>query len=305
MPDPTPTFQLTWGWLVVVYLFIAGVGAGAYLTSWWARLRGLDERVARMGRYLAAPLVVFGTALLFFDLGAGLHNPLRVIWLFAHPTSIMTLGTWILVIFVILSIIETYVPLVLRKFRNIEVKIPAWVGVVTAVFAVFVMVYTGLLLGVVGAVPFWNSAVLPVLFAASAISTGMAATLGAVILTSRSSEGMERFGGAHIAFLGIEAALMGLFLFFAATSQDNPARFSFAAVIGGDFAVAFWLGFLIIGLVIPLVYNLAARQEKLGKALHSPVMVLVECACVLIGGYLLRYLVVAAGSFGHVFVSVG
>lgn len=302
MPTPIPAPQTTWGWLVVIYLFVAGVGAGAYLTSWWTERHDFPPHLSAAGRYLAAPLVIAGTAMLFFDLGAGFSQPWRVIGLYTHPTSMMSLGTWVLSIFVVLALIDGYAPLVrwhgarLPRFRRL--------GTVTAVFAVFVAVYTGLLLGVVSAVPFWNNPVLPVLFAVSAVSTGMAATLAGTVIVSHRGEGAAKFGRLHVGFIGAEAVVLALFLFFAATSPQEAARSSFDALIGGGFAVPFWLGLVVVGLALPFVYDVFAHRDAFTTVLHSPAPILIESAFVLVGGFVLRYLVVCAGSIDHVFVSV-
>ncbi|MCL2471972.1 MAG: polysulfide reductase NrfD, partial [Propionibacteriaceae bacterium] len=230
MPNLTPTLQLTWSWLVVIYLFIAGVGAGAYLTSFWAGLRGWSERVVSVGRYLAAPLVIVGTGMLVFDLGAGKTDPLRIFGLFTHPSSMMSLGTWLLSIFIILAVIDGYSPL-LGKIPRWRGKVPRfkWLSVVTAVFALCVAIYTSLLIGVVGAIPFWNSPILPVLFVVSALSTGLVATLAGAVIVSRKSADLSlgNFGPIHIGLLSIEMVVVFLFLFFAGMSHQAPVTFSF------------------------------------------------------------------------------
>lgn len=296
MPVTTAIPQTVWGWLIIIYLFIAGVGAGAYLTAWWAGVRGLSERVSRIGRYIAPVLVIVGTGMLFFDLGAGFSDPVRIFGLYTHPSSMMTLGTWILTIFAVLSIIDGYGPLV--KIRRFPV-----LSAITAVFALFLAIYTGLLLGVNGSVPLWNNALLPVLFVVSALSTGMAATLLCAVIVSRKGEDAEKFGRLHIAVIVIEAAVAALFLFFAAKSQAPAANWSFDAIISGQLAGAFWIGFVVIGLVVPLVYNLIALSKSLSGVMHSPALVAIECLCVLAGGLMLRYIIVTGGAIDHFFVS--
>ncbi|MDR1264862.1 MAG: polysulfide reductase NrfD [Propionibacteriaceae bacterium] len=301
MPDPIPAEQTTWGSLVVIYLFIAGVGAGAYLTAWWAERRGLSDRVAVVGRRLAGPLVALGALLLVFDLGAGLTHPWRIVWLYTHPTSMMSLGIWILSVFMVLAVIDGYASLV--KFRGRRLPRLRALGTVAAVTAVGVMVYTGLLLGVIGAVPFWNNPALPLLFLVSALSTGMAATLAGSVIVSRRADGVAAFGGLHIGLVGTEALVLAVLLFFAATSHQATTRSSFQAITQGGLAPVFWLGLVTLGLAVPLVYNLIGRRPA-GAVLHAPVPVLLECAAVLIGGFLLRHLIVAAGMVGHGFVSI-
>lgn len=287
------TLQTVWGWPVIIYLFLAGVGAGAYLTSWWSGLRGIKGPLAAVGRYVAPPLVAVGTVFLIFDLGAGRMHALRIFGLYTHPTSMMSLGSWILTIFLILAVIDAYGPFA-------HVRRTGWLGAVTAVFAGAVAIYTGALLGVIRAIPFWNNALLPVLFVLSALSTGLAASfLGALLADTRTWREIEAFGGLHVAVVATEAVVLALFLLFAANGPD-AARFSYRLVVGGRFAAAFWVGFVAIGLAVPLVYGLLSRTRSLTRILQAPAWVAVESVLVLVGGFYLRYLIVSAGATGRI-----
>ena len=63
--------QKQWGWLIAVYLFIAGAGAGAYLTGAIAGFLGPAwDSVARIGVLLGWPSVFVGSILLILDLGS-------------------------------------------------------------------------------------------------------------------------------------------------------------------------------------------------------------------------------------------
>ncbi len=60
--------------------------------------------------------------------------------------------------------------------------------------------------------------------------------------------------------------------------------------MAGGFAVAFWLGIVVLGLVVPLVLEAwSLKQQGLGLAAVAGV-------CLLIGGILLRYAVLSAGA---------
>ncbi|MCL2482576.1 MAG: polysulfide reductase NrfD, partial [Propionibacteriaceae bacterium] len=111
-------------------------------------------------------------------------------------------------------------------------------------------------------------------------------------------------GPIHIGLLSIEMVVVFLFLFFAGMSHQAPVTFSFHAVVTGPFAASFWIGLVVVGLAVPLVYNLLAHRTSLAAKLHAPGFVLAESLCVLVGGFMLRYLIVFAGSVGHVFVTI-
>jgi len=82
--------QSTWGWLIAWYLFLAGVGAGAYIVSVLADFLGFKSRLAsKIGVALGAPLVLVGTILLFLDLG----QPMGFVYIFNNPSSMITIGS--------------------------------------------------------------------------------------------------------------------------------------------------------------------------------------------------------------------
>ncbi len=69
--------ELTWGLPVILYLFLAGVGAGALTVSASVLLRGggggfggQHYEIARYGAFLAPVPVMVGCAMLIFELGS-------------------------------------------------------------------------------------------------------------------------------------------------------------------------------------------------------------------------------------------
>ena len=61
--------QTSWGWLIAVYLFLAGIAAGAYICAFvsWSKFRG-DNLISRVGIFLAAPCLGLSILFLFFDI---------------------------------------------------------------------------------------------------------------------------------------------------------------------------------------------------------------------------------------------
>ncbi len=194
-----------WNWTVAVYLFIAGVSAGAFIIS--AAGYFLDKikyaRIVRIGAYIAPFPVIAGTLCLIYDL----ERP-YLFWklLFSfQPTSVMWLGTWLLILFFILSFAHFYICLpekydvvtviqrMQNRYRRIKIfrslasnsvvlllrqenlaKRQNLIAGLGSVMAVGVGIYTGILLGALSARPFWNSPVLPMLFLLSALKAGTA-----------------------------------------------------------------------------------------------------------------------------------
>ena len=81
--------QTTWGWLIVIYLFLGGLGDGAFLCSALAYkgfLGSLNERFYKFGFLLAPVEVIIGTELLLFDLApSAAINHIKILKLYTRP----------------------------------------------------------------------------------------------------------------------------------------------------------------------------------------------------------------------------
>jgi formate-dependent nitrite reductase membrane component NrfD len=276
-----------WGWLIIIYLFLGGLGAGAYVTAFAAEkgylgnVPGLD----RAGYFMSGPIVAFGTILLVFDLGQGFYKPWLILGMVVNTQSVMAWGVYILTAFILIAFIKSY-------FLGKEFATPI-LDYAGLFLALVTAIYTGLLLMVVQAIPFWNSYLLPILFVISALSTGLsAATLMAKFCTGEEGEGL--IPKIH-AFL-IAAEILTVIMFFNLVlegAQGPAAAMSALQLISGSLCFAFWILFLGIGLLIPLVvFALKAFQHKE----FSASTLSYSKMGVLIGGFTLRYVIVFAAT---------
>src|SRR5512142_1040074 len=140
-----------WGPLIAWYLFLAGMGAGAYMVAWGASVLGTKyQPLVKPGVLLAAPLVAIGSGLLLLDLG----NPLRFFLGFLRPqSSMISVGIFIITVFILLGLVHI-VALLWPSRVKLSKKALAWLSGITAVFALATAIYTCLLIVVVKAVPF-------------------------------------------------------------------------------------------------------------------------------------------------------
>jgi formate-dependent nitrite reductase membrane component NrfD len=131
------------------------------LTSSYAARKYPEAVTVRVaGRLISPVLMGIGLLLLIVDAEAGLKDPLRFIYLFTNFNSVMTIGTYFISLFMVAA---AYIALIEILKKDI-IKIAEYVGIV---FAVATAIYTGFLIGVIGAVPLWNTAILPILFVVS------------------------------------------------------------------------------------------------------------------------------------------
>lgn len=285
------TFEPIWGAIIAWYLFLAGLGGGAFVTAALVRWKYPQAAgIRRIGHIIAPLAVVVGLLLLMIDAKAGLHNPLRFVFLLSNFGSVMTWGVVFLGAFTLLSVATAALEFMHRP-------VPWWLEVAGSVLAVCVAAYTGALLGVCKTFPLWNTAILPVLFLASAMSTGAASVFLAALLRCRNE--FHQITAAlklHLVFPVVETVLVVALLFV--TQYNSVAGLeSVASLVAGSWAPLFWVGFAVIGLCGPLameVWLLFFAPEPFERGSRGRLVSAVANAGVLVGGFLLRFLIVVA-----------
>ena len=167
--------------------------------------------------------------------------------------------------------------------------------------AIGTAVYTGVLLSAVGpAVPLWSLPILPslalpimpVLFLVSALSTGLGATydLAATVAMPRFRGQSRAMDLIHIVVIALETILIGILL-ITSLSSGGAAAESARMVMFGPLGWIFWLGVVLVGLIIPFVVHTLA----VGSGRHFLWAGIGSGAGSLIAGLLLRYLIITAG----------
>ena len=258
------SFEPIWGAIIAWYLFLAGLGGGAFITSaflGWRHPEAVNMR--KVGHLIAPIVVIIGLCLLMFDAEGGLHNPLRFALLLTNFGSVMTWGVVFLGGFTIVAIIVVVLDF-LKK------SVPVWLDIVGVLFAVCVAVYTGALLGVCKTFPLWNNALLPILFLVSAVSAGMASVL--LVAVVRHADEFNRVGVLkkfHFCLPIIELVLVASLMFI--TSFNSVAGWnSVMSLLVGQYAPLFWIGLVAIGLVLPTALEqLRLRRRRAGGRLPA------------------------------------
>ena len=281
---------MVWGPMIAWYLFLAGASAGAFLTSAFVEVKYPESVKMRVAGRIIAPIFLgIGLVMLMLDAEAGLHNPLRFFWLIANPGSVMTLGVYFICVFMPVALVSALLE-VLKK------PVPKWLTWVGIVFAFAVAAYTGFLLGVVKAFPLWNNAVLPILFVVSALSAGLAATsLVGLIVDRERFEQMWLIKKSHVILSAIEMVVLATMLVIVSAGSVEGAA-SVYSLVAGQYAPAFWGGIVLLGLVAPFLIEgypvfIAKRVET---STTSMVVSVIGEAGVLVGGFMLRLLVILA-----------
>jgi formate-dependent nitrite reductase membrane component NrfD len=319
--------EVPFGFLIVIYLFLGGMSAGLFFVSALGTLllhRGdpACERIARVGGLLAPWPVALGSGVLIFDLGQ-MHK-FYELFLLIRLDSPMSMGSWLLILFVAVSMVYFWVWLPNPTIERVWARLPErlqnlrlasrliqlllWNGrsklafplaLVGAPTAIGVGVYTGVLLGVIQGRPFWNISLLAQMFLFSALSSGCALLVLALALQRRAfSEREARFlYGVDIAFIMLELFIVVPYVLHGALFP-LAARGSLSPILGGPFTIPFWVLFLTVGMLTPLaieLYEIKPGAYERPKFHSNRLLAGVAASLILFGGFMLRYVFVYGG----------
>jgi len=279
-----------WNWIVVIYLFLAGISAGAFVISALAYFIGKEthERIVRIGAYIAPFPLLLGILHLIYDL----ERPsfFWKLFLTFRPNSVMSLGAWLLLLFSLLSFLHLYLWLpdrfnllaLLRRLPNrfAEMRIVkaimssssrsfwgrenllrlrGWVALVGTLLSICVGIYTGILLGALVARPFWNNPILPLLFLLSAMKTGIAAVLlAAFVMIGLKKMKREEMDASKLLIhftdlILVVLCIIAVFLFiFGLCVSTKSSCEAVKLIMGGEFTLPFWLLVVGVGMLLPL-----------------------------------------------------
>lgn len=279
-----------WAWQIYIYFFVGGVGVGAHLASVMGQLVGWkDAAFFRTCRYTTMIAMIISPIMLIWDLGRPERflNMLRIVKL----RSPMSTGSWALSAFGGLSGLvgarqaadDGLIKLLPYGdfFTKLAKLIPAkFISVVSLPVALYVGAYTGILL-IATSIPLWarNWLLMGPLFLSSAVSTGLS-WVSFVLHLGRWGETRTLYAlhRAERIVLVIEGVLLAASLI----RTGRWAKPLFSKHLGPLFVG----GSIIGGIIVPFV--LSFGKETRNKSLVSGGLVLV-------GGYLLRYVMVRGG----------
>ncbi len=319
--------HLMWSWPIYGYLFMAGVGAGATAVSAFVYLRGAEGNfgaryyeIAKFGALIGPLPVILGTGLLIFELG----RPFRAFnimasnfWFKVINPSPMNFGGWFLLLFGVIAAVYALCFFDWRRIlggplgAKLDSLARSWrtpLAGVCAPLAIATAIYTAILLGAMPSRPLWNSPVLWALFTVSALSTGIAAIMLANRFSHRSGrdpQGDQLFHNSgywltisDAILITLELIIIALFIMYAYLTVFNQ-RYAIEVLLpGGELGTVFWTGVVLVGLVIPLLAEsfFVLRKAASGGEFRVPYAVEVALpVAVLIGGFVLRYVIVVGG----------
>ncbi len=302
--------SLVWDWIIAIYLFLAGMSAGAVMISIYLKRKVIQGHPSTNGIIKATAIlapfgIIAGLVILIFHL----TKPWSFwkIMIFYNTSSVMSMGVmlfqiymvvlfaWIAIIFKddLLKLLNGRLPIV-NKVVGIISKYENSIELFLGFLAVMLAAYTGFLLSALKTYPLLNNPVLPILFLFSSLSSGAAACLLFGIVGfkesahSASVKWIHKFERPVVVF-----ELFVLFAFFSGLYFGGGQRevAVMAAIGGGFWASWFWYGVIGLGMLVPLGLNAVSSDG----VKHNKAFIMLVTTLSLIGVLMLRTFILYAG----------
>lgn len=298
-----------WPLLIDLYFFLGGLAGGVFVIATIANL--LDGRryrdIVRVGYYIAFLAILPGPIFLIVDLGL----PTRFLHMFmvSKPSleigmnsftvgpfhlkllSPMNAGAWALLgfsLFAFLAALDVF-----REDRGgrsmSTLRVVA--GVIGGFFGFFLAAYPGVLLGATARPLFISAHWLGALFLVVGASSGGAAiALILSLLGSQARDSLSRLMRFTAFALVLQLAALVLFIVAVQTAGSTGIAQALAQLLSGPYSLTFWLGAVVIGIVVPLALQFLGGIKK-----AAPGITVLVSALILIGGFVVKYVIIAAG----------
>ncbi len=303
-----PTLHI-WDWRVAIYLFLGGLTGGLMAMSAVANLRPgkvvpRDKPCCWRVPVLAPILLSVGMLFLFLDLELKAH--MFSFYMTFEPLAPMSWGSWLLVLI--------YPPMILYAFAAVpdELKVEMKDGFlkrfadtmrphllklarINFVCGVMLAIYTGILLSTFVARPLWNSAILPVLFLVSGMSTGTAL----MIIMAGRDEVKLFFTKIDIWLIFTEITVL-LLLFYGHYTSDAVHQAAIMPFFNTSHQFfPYFLSIVALGIFLPLAIVLKFLEVKGEQSIqistYGKFLMNASAILVLLGGLVVRFALVYAG----------
>jgi formate-dependent nitrite reductase membrane component NrfD len=162
-------------------------------------------------------------------------------------------------------------------------------AVMAGIFAFGTGIYGGFIMNYCKSVPFWNTGILPLVFILAGVADGFGLIMGISLAG----------GGGDIAtaelwsrvMLAVNAVIIIIYM-MSASYTSAVAKLSVRELIVGRVAVAFWLGIVVLGIVVPLAISVSSLYME---SELSSVLLITAIVCHTLGAFALKYCLLKAG----------
>ncbi|MCX5875598.1 MAG: polysulfide reductase NrfD [Deltaproteobacteria bacterium] len=286
------TRDVPWGLLIAAYVFFVVSSTGLCLVSSIGHVFGVEafKPIAKRSVFMAIVTIVAG----FFVIGFEIENPWRMPiynMLSPNPTSnIWWMGT----------LYGAYLFFMVVEFALLQMekhKTAGMLGLLGVISGIAAHSNLGAVFGLLSGREFWHGPYMPIYFITSAMMSGCAAVIFFHCLGYRANgwKMSEKLEASLMSTAKLGATLIAVIMFFTTwkmitgISGQPPGKYeAMMALVNGPYAINFWLGEVMLGMVIPFAMILAARAKNIPVLFWASVSGIV-------GIFFMRYDLVVVG----------
>ncbi|TCP95538.1 respiratory nitrite reductase-specific menaquinol--cytochrome-c reductase complex subunit NrfD [Cricetibacter osteomyelitidis] len=309
---PFQSPNLIWDSSIAIYLFLLGISSGAVqLAIAYKRTHKLENPSAnwiiRAAAILGPSTVIIGLLLLIFHLARPWtfwylmfnyqFNSVMSMGVMLFQVYMLALVFWMAVIFKddLEKLLNRFAPkltFVVKWIAKLE-RLNGLVEVILFILAAVLGAYTGFLLSALISYPMLNNPVLPALFLASGTSSGIAATFLVILIAGKLKGDSHEVHFMHKFEVPIMVTELGLIVcfFVGLYFGGGQKTVSLYNALSGFWGAVFWIGVMLIGILIPILANLTAKDSLK----YNRTFIIWISIFDLIGVLCLRYFILYAG----------
>ncbi len=302
------TDQVPWGLWITIDLSAIALGAGAFTLSAVVYLFGLKrfQPIVRLAVFVG--FIGYTTALLTLVMDIGRPDRFWHPWAFWNVHSVLWEITWCITIYLLILLVE-FAPVVAELrffdrhpgFRRLAHSIHRAAPVLAVAGLLISLLHQsslGATYGILRSRPIWFKPSMPIMFVISAIAVGPAVTmamahvlewiLGRKTVPHEILRTIARFSGLGLLlYLYIKLWDLAAVSYYGRTPASDSALYLLRNQTPYNFG--FWVGEIIVGIVIPAVIFLAPRFNR------RPWYLVVGAACAMLGIIVNRWNVTVSG----------
>ena len=282
-------------WTLVFFLLLVGWGCGIYAASiFTVDWKGRAKEIRTKSMILSLVILVIGGLVSVLHLS----HPSRIYMALTKPSSGIFMEA--LLIGLLGLTILIYIIAAKRNASDQTLRIIGTIGLIPAVILAFSIGNTYTLPGR----PAWDTILLPLNYF---VSAGVMGSATVSILAARTEKpDKEAVSGLNLATfysLILQAILVIAYLIYLAMAPFPHESRSVGRVLAGDLAPLFWVGIVVLGLIIPfvLIVQLKRKESEIRSLLMK---IQVSLLGILLGGVAFRVMMFALGSGVHDYFNI-
>ena len=286
------TRDVPWGLLIAAYVFFVVSSTGLCIVSSVGHVFGFKtfNPIAKRAVFLSIATIVAGFLVIAFEIENSWRMPVGNVVGANITSNIWWMGT-LYGAYLFFMMIEF---LMLQKEQHKTATMFGLAGLLTGVVAHSNL---GAVFGLLNGREFWHGPYMPIYFIASAAMSGCVAIIFFTYLAYRANgwEMSEKMKNSIEGVAKFGALMMAVILFFTSWKMitgitgNPPGKYeAMMTLLGGSYAINFWVGEIALGMVIPFVLILACRGRNM-KALF------IASLAGMIGIFFMRYDLVIVG----------